>query len=179
MNIGRNVSKLGLSSLAMAHTASLMLPNQMQCSKAGLVGWLPKTLSEWDLQVCPFTDPLQKPKCNAKSKYRTVNGECNNLKKPFYGKSFTPLARVLDSAFEDGIQEIRSKAKNGNPLRSTRFISTTIRNPAEQKLSQDFTALYVAFAQFVDHDTDHVPLSGNFIPPCFFLEIKIEFMLPH
>ena len=149
----------------MAHTASLLLPNQTHCGSAGLVGWLPKTLSEWDLQVCPFTDPLQKPKCKAKSKYRTVNGECNNLKKPFFGKSFTPLARVLDSAFEDGIEEIRSKAKNGRPLASTRVISTTIRGVtkkqgATQKLSDDFTALFVAFAQFVDHDTDHVPIQG-------------------
>ena len=147
----------------MAHTALLTLKdsNQTLVCKKGLLEFLPKNLTKWDLQACPFTDPLQKPNCNAKSKYRTVNGECNNLKKPFYGKSFTPLARVLDSAFEDGIQEIRSKAKNGKPLRSTRFISTTIRNPETQKLSRDFTALYVAFAQFVDHDTDHVPISGK------------------
>ena len=147
----------------MAHTAMLTLQDSKQTlvGNKGLLNFLPKNMPKWDLQVCPFTDPLQKPKCNAKSKYRTVNGECNNLKKPFYGKSFTPLARVLDSAFEDGIQEIRSKAKNGSPLRSTRLISTTIRNPETQKLSRDFTALYVAFAQFVDHDTDHVPLSGT------------------
>ena len=147
---------MGQDALAMAHSASLMLPEirQTHCGSAGLVNWLPpQTLS----QVCPFTDP---PECDTELKYRTIEGECNNLKKPFFGKSFTPLARVLDSAFEDGIQEIRSKAKNGNPLRSTRLISTTIRNPETQKLSQDFTALYVAFAQFVDHDTDHVPISG-------------------
>ena len=153
---------MGESALAMAHSAMLMLTNSSQSliGNQGLVNWLPETLAKWDLQDCPFTDPLQQPKCNATSIYRTINGECNNLKKPFYGRSFTPLARVLDSAFEDGIQAMRSKAKSGKPLHSTRFISTTIRNPETQKLSQDFTALYVAFAQFVDHDTDHVPISG-------------------
>jgi hypothetical protein len=141
----------------MAHTALLMLNDSKQTlvCKKGLLGFLPKNLT--NLQACPFTNP---PKCNAKKKYRTVEGECNNLKKPFYGKSITPLARVLDSAFEDGIREIRSKAKGGKPLRSPRLISTTIRNLETQKLSRDFTALYVAFAQFVDHDTDHVPISG-------------------
>ena len=153
---------MGESALAMAHTAQLILKDSKQaCGNKGLLGFLPKTLESWrNFQVCPFTDPLQKPKCNTKSIYRTINGECNNLKKPFYGRSFTPLARVLDSAFEDGIQAMRSKAKSEKPLHSTRFISTTIRIPETQKLSQDFTALYVAFAQFVDHDTDHVPISG-------------------
>ena len=144
----------------MAHSASLMLPEiqQTHCDSAGLVNWLPQTLPQSDLLACPFTDP---PECDTELKYRTIEGECNNLKKPFYGKSFTPLARVLDSAFEDGIHEIRSKAKGGKPLRSPRLISTTIRNLETQKLSRDFTALYVAFAQFVDHDTDHVPISGT------------------
>ena len=144
----------------MAHTAMLTLQDSKQTlvGNKGLLNFLPKNFTKWDLEACPFTNL---PKCNAKSKYRTVEGECNNLKKPFYGKSFTPLARVLDSAFEDGIQEIRSTAKNGKPLRSTRLISTTIRNPETQKLSEDFTALIVAFAQFVDHDTDHVPISGK------------------
>ena len=142
----------------MAHTAMLTLQDSKQTlvGNKGLLNFLPKNLQKWEGQACPFTNP---PKCNA-TIYRTVEGECNNLKKPFYGKSFTPLARVLDSAFEDGIQEIRSKAKNGSPLRSTRLISTTIRIPERQKLSRDFTALYVAFAQFVDHDTDHVPIQG-------------------
>ena len=150
---------MGESALAMAHTALLTLKDSKQTifGNKGLLDFLPITIGQFDLQACPFTDP---PTCDTESKYRTVEGECNNLKKPFYGKSFTPLARVLDSAYEDGIQEIRSKAKNGNPLRSTRLISTTIRNPETQKLSRDFTALYVAFAQFVDHDTDHVPIEG-------------------
>ena len=102
---------MGESAWAMAHTASLMLSQLKQthgCGKAGLVGFLPKTLPQSDLEVCEFTDPAQTPKCKADLKYRTVNGECNNLEKPFFGRSFTPLARVLDSAFEDGIQEIRS-----------------------------------------------------------------------
>ena len=149
---------MGENALAMAHTASLMLPKKNHCGSAGLINFLsPQSL----LKVCPFNPP----ECDTESKFRTVNGECNNLKKPFFGKSFTPLARVLDSAFEDGIEEIRSKAKNGRPLASTRVISTTIRGVtkkqgATQKLSDDFTALFVAFAQFVDHDTDHVPIQG-------------------
>ena len=150
-NIG--VSEHGENALVIAKLAELILKenNQALVGNTGLVDFLPEG------EVCPFFDP---PKCNTTLKYRTVEGECNNLKEPFYGKSFTPLARVLGSAFEDGIQAMRNKSKNGTPLKSTRFISTTIRNPEEQKLSKDFTALYVAFAQFIDHDTDHVPISG-------------------
>ena len=159
-----DVSKMGENALAMAHSASLMLPEiqQTRCGSAGLVNFLPQTLPQSDLPFCPFAAP---PVCDTEMKYRTIQGECNNLKKPFFGMSFTPLARVLDSAFEDGIEEIRSTAKNGEPLASARVISTTIRGitrnqGATQKPSDDFTALFVAFAQFVDHDTDHVPIQG-------------------
>ena len=39
--------------------------------------------------------------------YRTIQGECNNLRQPFFGKAFTPFGRILDPAFEDGILEPR------------------------------------------------------------------------
>ena len=123
------------------------------------IGFIPTTGTGLDFNVCPFTDPSQKPICDAKSPFRTIQGECNNLRQPFFGKSFTPLARLLDNMFDDGILEARSAAFNGGTLPSPRAISTAIRIPETSIESPFFTALFVPFAQFVDHDMDHVPVT--------------------
>ena len=99
--------------------------------------------------------------CNANSKFRTIDGSCNNLKQPLYGKSFTPLQRVLDSDYSDGFTLPRV-AKNGQDLPSARLISTTTRFN-EIVEDPNFTSLLVAFGQFLDHDTDHVPISSKFL----------------
>ena len=66
---------MGENALAMTHAARLMLPEiqQTHCGSAGLKNMLPpQSLSKF----CPFNDP---PECDAESKYRTIEGECNNL----------------------------------------------------------------------------------------------------
>ena len=52
--------------------------------------------------------------------FPSIDGSCNNLRKPKYGMAFTPLQRVYNNAYEDGIMEPRSKAKSGKPLPSAR-----------------------------------------------------------
>ena len=126
-----------------------------------IIGFVPTTGSELDFNVCPFTDPSQIPVCDADAPFRTIQGECNNLRQPFFGKSFTPAAIILPNMFEDGILEARSTAFNGGTLPSPRAISTAIRIPETSIESPFFTALFVPFAQFVDHDTDHVPITGK------------------
>ena len=37
------------------------------------------------------------------SKYRTIDGSCNNLGKPRMGQVFTPLQRILPNAYADGM----------------------------------------------------------------------------
>lgn len=46
---------------------------------------------------CPDT-----PACNFQSKYRTIDGSCNNINQPKYGMSKTPLQRILPNEYSDG-----------------------------------------------------------------------------
>jgi hypothetical protein len=156
---------MGRNALANMKAAQLMFEDggvELRSGLPGLVGFLPDTGTELDFNVCPFTDPAQIPVCDPSDPFRTIQGECNNLRQPFFGKSFTPASRVLENAYEDGLIEPRSRAASGRPLPGTREISVTIRKPETSIESPDFVALFVAFAQFVDHDTDHVPITRKY-----------------
>lgn len=41
-------------------------------------------------------------KCDSNSKYRSLNGSCNNLETPTWGATETPFIRMLDANYSDG-----------------------------------------------------------------------------
>jgi hypothetical protein len=70
--------------------------------------------------TCPFSAPLT---CDPTSKYRTIDGACNNLINPYYGKANTPLTRVLPPVYEDGLGAAKTSG-----LPNPRTISTTFNS---------------------------------------------------
>lgn len=48
---------------------------------------------------CEFRDTIT---CDKFSKYRTINGSCNNLANPYWGMAETPLVRFACFAYDDG-----------------------------------------------------------------------------
>ena len=42
------------------------------------------------------------PRCNGQSKYRNIDGTCNNLQRPLWGASNSPLQRILPPKYDDG-----------------------------------------------------------------------------
>ena len=95
--------------------------------------------------------------CEARAKFRTIDGSCNNLIEPSYGKSNTPLRRILKNNYTDSISEPRKLGKNGKPLPSAKIVSNSTRGLASNE-DRLFTSLVFAFGQFLDHDLDHVPI---------------------
>jgi hypothetical protein len=71
-------------------------------------------------QFCPFSNQLF---CDKSSKYRTIDGSCNNLESTQLGKRLTPFKRLLTPAYDDLINSPRSRATNGQPLPNARRIS--------------------------------------------------------
>ncbi|KAJ8918520.1 hypothetical protein NQ315_015227 [Exocentrus adspersus] len=90
-------------------------------------------------------------KCNYFSKYRSLNGSCNNLKHPeTYGVSYTAFRRHLPPDYADGISKPRV-SQNGTPLPSSRVVSLEIHPPL-QITDSKFSVMLAIWGQFLDHD---------------------------
>ncbi|KAF5284358.1 hypothetical protein FQR65_LT13575 [Abscondita terminalis] len=112
---------------------------------------------------CEDTGP-----CDANTPFRTLSGHCNNLRNPSLGKSLTTFARLLPSAYEDGISRPRVLGVTGVPLPSPRVVSTVI-HPDISNLHTRYTLMVMQFAQFLDHDLTMTPIHKGFhesIPNC-------------
>lgn len=86
------------------------LKNNEQCPKIDLT------------QICTIHNVLN---CNVTSKYRTINGSCNNLQKSFQGAAFTAYSRLLPANYDDGIFRQR-KLNNGHDLPNPRVIGSKL-----------------------------------------------------
>lgn len=80
-------------------------------------------------QFCPFQFSFS---CDEKSKYRQVDGSCNNLDSPLLGKSSTPFKRFInETSYDDKLNDPRKFGINGSPLPNPRSISLLIHDPSD------------------------------------------------
>lgn len=101
---------------------------------------------------------VEKPPPCVTSKYRTIDGTCNNLQYPLsWGVSKTPFRRVLAADYGDGISSPRVGV-NGSELPSARDVSVTVHRPSYAHDST-FTVMLAVWGQFLDHDITATALS--------------------
>lgn len=83
------------------------------------------------------------------SKFRTIDGSCNNRRHPYWGRSNICHIRLLPPDYADGVQAFRM-AKDGSILPNPRLISNLVAP------SKDFKAIYstllLGWGQFINHD---------------------------
>ncbi|KAL4713807.1 hypothetical protein ACJJTC_015461 [Scirpophaga incertulas] len=92
------------------------------------------------------------------SKYRSQDGSCNNLRRPYlWGVSNTPFRRVLPPDYGDGISTPRTGV-DGAQLPSARDVSVTVHRPSYTHDSS-FTVMLAVWGQFIDHDITATALS--------------------
>ncbi|XP_047529903.1 peroxidasin-like isoform X2 [Vanessa atalanta] len=117
------------------------------------------------LEQCPLRGP---PKCPPASKrYRTHDGTCNNLNRPRWGATMTPVQRFLQPVYSDGIQAPR-KSFFGTTLPSAREISALIHEDKNAE-NPGITHLLMQWGQFLDHDVTSSSQSRGFngsVPRC-------------
>ena len=136
-----------------------------------------------------FAGPRRIPSCNFPTVniFRTIDGTCNNLKKPLLGSSGTAFKRLVPPIYEDGINSLRGTLQAQNklkrispflpPVPSARLISeTVILNISQDELP--FTHLLMQWGQFLDHDLDLGPELEEECEGCKFTEICQPIKVP-
>ncbi|KAK5642959.1 hypothetical protein RI129_009126 [Pyrocoelia pectoralis] len=93
------------------------------------------------------------------SRYRSIDGMCNNLQHPMWGASLTGFRRLLKPIYENGFSTPigwnRELKYYGFPKPSSRLVSSTLLST--EKITQDvhITHMVMQWGQFLDHDLDH------------------------
>lgn len=93
------------------------------------------------------------------SKYRSIDGSCNNFDHPTWGASLTGFRRLLFPIYENGFSQPVGWNKNikynGFTLPPARLISTTIISTTEISQDEKLTHMVMQWGQWLDHDLDH------------------------
>ncbi|KAL3886205.1 hypothetical protein ACJMK2_026214 [Sinanodonta woodiana] len=124
------------------------------------------------------------------SRYRTIDGSCNNLNKRLWGRSFTPFERMMP-AFYDSFDQPRQTSVYNEPLPLARTISSQFHvESVLGDLMLDLSHMAMEFGQFLSHDIQRNALSADNIigydgsridccqtnrgDPCFLIKIPSD-----
>ncbi|XP_075162195.1 peroxidasin [Haematobia irritans] len=123
------------------------------------------------------------------SKYRSIDGTCNNLLHPTWGSSLTAFRRLAKPIYENGfslpIGWTKEKLYAGFEKPSSRLVSTSLIATKEITPDERITHMVMQWGQFLDHDLDHaIPSVSSeswdgvdckktceFAPPCYPIEV--------
>ncbi|XP_017777040.1 PREDICTED: peroxidasin [Nicrophorus vespilloides] len=93
------------------------------------------------------------------SKYRSIDGTCNNLQNPTWGASLTGFRRILKPIYENGFSTPIGWNKDmkyyGFKKPSSRLVSTSLISTNEITPDDKITHMVMQWGQFLDHDLDH------------------------
>ena len=115
------------------------------------------------------------PNCLRLQRRRTIDGTCNNLRRPLLGSAGTNFRRILLPRYEDGIhkphgflqsvnKDILGRGEFDPPYPSPREISRTVIR-AEPIDDPRHTHIIMQWGQFLDHDLDLAPEFGEDLCP--------------
>lgn len=122
-----------------------------------------KIISKYNLLLTPLHSacPSVSNICTEEeldSKYRSLDGSCNNIYDGLRGKAFTGYKRLLPAAYLDGVQEIRRSVNRKFALPSPRLISTSLCRH-RNNIDNELTLSVMQWSQFIEHDLAHTATS--------------------
>ncbi|XP_011161795.1 peroxidase isoform X2 [Solenopsis invicta] len=134
---------------------------QQNCRRFGLdKNDCARYISTLGLQSTPLGEScaaVHNVECDLTSKYRSIEGTCNNIENPSWGSAMTAYTRVLFSQYFDGIQEPRRIGQTKKPLPSPRLVSTALSTANDQS-DASRTLAVMEWSQFIAHDMAHTPV---------------------
>ncbi|PIK36697.1 ovoperoxidase [Apostichopus japonicus] len=99
-----------------------------------------------------YNSEPDKEKCG---KYRSIDGQCNNIKHPNWGKAGYPYRRLLPAKYNDRVSQPRWYNS------SAREVSRQFVNQGKVQFSTyGASELVMHFGQFLDHDINLTPASA-------------------
>ncbi|XP_021196179.3 peroxidase isoform X3 [Helicoverpa armigera] len=96
-------------------------------------------------QTCGLAPPF----CT-KSRYRAIDGSCNNLERPAWGMPQTPYGRLAHYNYADGVNAF-PRSRSGRPLPNVREISLRLF-PDKQLIDPVWTLMTQQWGQIITHD---------------------------
>lgn len=93
--------------------------------------------------------PPANPPC-LKSRYRTLDGTCNNLQNPIWGTANNRYGRLLTPRYGDGVATPTTSI-TGQPLPNSRLVSLVVFGEADVPDPQ-FTIANMQWGQIMTHD---------------------------
>nr|NP_523891.2 peroxidasin, isoform A [Drosophila melanogaster]NP_995975.1 peroxidasin, isoform E [Drosophila melanogaster]NP_995976.1 peroxidasin, isoform D [Drosophila melanogaster]NP_995977.1 peroxidasin, isoform C [Drosophila melanogaster]Q9VZZ4.1 RecName: Full=Peroxidasin; Flags: Precursor [Drosophila melanogaster]AOQ10577.1 Pxn-RA [synthetic construct]AAF47668.1 peroxidasin, isoform A [Drosophila melanogaster]AAS64946.1 peroxidasin, isoform C [Drosophila melanogaster]AAS64947.1 peroxidasin, isofo len=123
------------------------------------------------------------------SRYRSIDGTCNNLQHPTWGASLTAFRRLAPPIYENGFSMpvgwTKGMLYSGHAKPSARLVSTSLVATKEITPDARITHMVMQWGQFLDHDLDHaIPSvsseswdgidckkSCEMAPPCYPIEV--------
>lgn len=103
----------------------------------------------------------QSPNCSGRSKFRSLDGTCNNIQHPFWGAISQPFRRIIPADYKDNISQPHPAFPVGI-IPPPRQVSICMQNATNQYDDTKLSMLFVHFAHFLDHDMSFIaPIKGD------------------
>ncbi|KAM3718694.1 Heme peroxidase [Dirofilaria immitis] len=142
-------SELNIRKLAHAAFISIIVTKKLKNGGIKSASALPVVL-KYIQEYCP----LYEIKCFT-SKYRTIDGTCNNIVQSNWGAIGMPMQRIIEPFYADGVDELRASIVDGSELPNVRYLSNLFF--VKKYLPKLQVNMLVAFwAHFVYTDLVHV-----------------------
>ncbi|XP_077395637.1 thyroid peroxidase [Festucalex cinctus] len=97
------------------------------------------------------------------SKYRSINGMCNNRHNHLWGAANIPLVRWLPPQYEDGVRQPKGwntgRLYNGFELPVPKEVSKKIMESSIKCEDDAYSHMLVEWGQYIDHDITFTPQS--------------------
>ncbi|XP_064614049.1 peroxidasin-like [Liolophura sinensis] len=162
------------------------LPVSLLSRRCRLINWIGRLAREKRLRV-PMTQilrhseaqrhdvtcPFKLPTCSPAKPFRTIDGTCNNPRRPYLGAAFTAFKRESKPAYERENTYLagtictrddkpRTTGVNRRPLPNPREISVRVhQSNSNTNPESTVTFIFTLWGQFLAHDlTDRAPGKG-------------------